>query len=250
MKERRTVLIELVIAAPIEDVWQAFRDPAEIARWFGWQYPGLTAEIAAIFVSGATADEGTRSIAIPQTGDLFSLEPNGSHTLVRMTRAAPTDGSWDDIYDDVVEGWRTFLQQLRFAFAHHRRDNRGTIYLAGRVSPETGPHPIAALGLTSLAVRPVGNPFAVRLPTGDTLHGLVWFHSTYQIGLTVAEFGNGLLVASRRPKTAGAAREGGAVILTFYGPARDELVAYLARWHTWWTRSFEQTSTYPSLERP
>ena len=32
---------------------------------------------------------------------------------MRVTRAAPA-GSWDGVYDEVNEGWLTFVQQLRF----------------------------------------------------------------------------------------------------------------------------------------
>ena len=50
MSESDRVLIEVVVAAPIEIVREALRDPAEIRRWFGWDYAGLDEEIALIFV--------------------------------------------------------------------------------------------------------------------------------------------------------------------------------------------------------
>ena len=43
------VVAEVVIAAPADAVWRALREPAEIRRWFGWDYDGLDAEIEFIF---------------------------------------------------------------------------------------------------------------------------------------------------------------------------------------------------------
>ena len=39
------VVVDVTIAAPIERVWQALRDPALLAQWFGWDYDKLAAEI-------------------------------------------------------------------------------------------------------------------------------------------------------------------------------------------------------------
>lgn len=53
--------------------------------------------------------------------DRFTLAANGEHTIVRLIRSAPvTNASWQGIYDDIVEGWLTFIQQLRFALERHR----------------------------------------------------------------------------------------------------------------------------------
>ena len=44
------VVVDVTIAAPIERVWQALRDPALLAQWFGWDYDKLAAEIEMIFM--------------------------------------------------------------------------------------------------------------------------------------------------------------------------------------------------------
>ena len=33
--------MEITLPAPMDTVWTAFRDPAAIRRWFGWDYDGL-----------------------------------------------------------------------------------------------------------------------------------------------------------------------------------------------------------------
>ena len=38
------VVVDVTIAAPIERVWQALRDPALVAQWFGWDYDKLVDE--------------------------------------------------------------------------------------------------------------------------------------------------------------------------------------------------------------
>ena len=30
------VRIEVTVAAPVEEVWRALRDPAQLRRWHGW----------------------------------------------------------------------------------------------------------------------------------------------------------------------------------------------------------------------
>ena len=109
----RRVVVDVTIAAPIERVWQALRDPALIAQWFGWDYATLAAEIDGYFVGGAAEVEPGRRLDLG--GDVFELEVAGSGTRVRLVRAEPpASDTWDGVYDDVDEGWITFLAQLAF----------------------------------------------------------------------------------------------------------------------------------------
>jgi hypothetical protein len=245
MTEAQTVLVELLIAAPIDEVWRALRDPAEIGRWFGWKYPGLKEEIEMIFVGGAEADEPARCIRFPHTGDVFTLESQGDRTIVRLTRAAPAEGTWDDIYDDVVEGWTTFLQQLRFTLGRHARDERRTVYLSGRTRGAGDPNPIDALGFQTLSGTSIGDSYSLTVATGDRLDGSVWFRSKHQIGVTVDTFGDGLLVIATRPATDTSPHGGGMAVLTLYGQDDVAFEACRARWHGWWTSAFELLEAHP-----
>ena len=125
------VIVEIEIAASADAVWRALRDPAEIRRWFGWEYDehgGLDEEIQVIFFQESTADDDAR-VLDGGPGGVIALEDRGDSTVVRVTRAAPA-GSWDGVYDEVNEGWRTFLQQLRFYLERHPGQERRTEHVA------------------------------------------------------------------------------------------------------------------------
>jgi uncharacterized protein YndB with AHSA1/START domain len=125
------VVVEVVVAAPVEAVWRALRDPAEIRRWFGWQYDeqgGLDEEIRYIFVEHSTADDEAHVLDGGEGGTI-SLEPQGDRTVVRVTRAAPA-GGWEGVYDEVNEGWLTFIQQLRFYLERHAGQERSTLHVS------------------------------------------------------------------------------------------------------------------------
>ena len=122
------LIVEVVIAAPADAVWRALRDPAEIRRWFGWEYDeggGLAEEIEQIFDRETTASDEERTL---DTGaGVFTLTERGDRTVLRITRAAPAgQSSWDGIYDEVNEGWLTFVQQLRFYLERHPGQDRTT----------------------------------------------------------------------------------------------------------------------------
>ena len=121
------VVVEVVIAAPIETVWRALRDRAEIRRWFGWEYEDFEAEIRFIFEEASTADDEAH-VLDGGPGGTIALEARGDQTVVRVTRAAPA-GSWDGIYDEVNEGWLTFIQQLRFYLERHPGQDRRTLHV-------------------------------------------------------------------------------------------------------------------------
>jgi uncharacterized protein YndB with AHSA1/START domain len=123
------VLFEVVIAAPVDTVWRALRDRNEVRRWFGWDYDGIDDEIEMIFFGEAPVDDAAHTIDFEPYGRL-ELEQQGDATVVRMVRAAPAgQDSWDGIYDDVNEGWLTFMQQLRFMLERHAGEDRETVHI-------------------------------------------------------------------------------------------------------------------------
>jgi uncharacterized protein YndB with AHSA1/START domain len=123
------VLFEVVIAAPADTVWRALRDRTEIRRWFGWDYEGIDDEIDMIFFGEGTADDAARTLDFGPAGRL-ALEDQGDRTIVRLVRAAPAgqDG-WDGVYDDINEGWLSFMQQLRFMLERHPSQDRETVHI-------------------------------------------------------------------------------------------------------------------------
>lgn len=240
MSTTEKVVVEVVVAAPADEVWRALRDPAVIHRWFGWEYEQITEEIAMIFEAGAVVLEEGRRLGFREAPepDVFEVEPRGAHTIVRIVRAAPADADWDGIYDGIVEGWRTFLQQLRFMFDRHRDDVRRTLYLEGRAR-EGGLRPAAALGLDNVSSIAPGGRYQLTTPFGDTLSGEVWFRMAHQLGLTVDSLGDGLLVGHTQQPTPKSPHGGGMAVITTYGLDDAAFDALRARWTSWWESVFE-----------
>jgi uncharacterized protein YndB with AHSA1/START domain len=230
-----------VVAAPADAVWRAIREPAEILRWFGWEYESLAEEVAHIFVKGAKVVEEGRRLSFAEAGDIFVVEPRGARTVVRLVRSAPAGTDWDGVYDEIVEGWRTFLQQLRFTLEAHAGDVRRTLFLSGR-SSESGPRPPAAIGLTTLVDIGAGEPYTLQSAPGDALTGRVWFRSAHQVGVTVDGFGNGLLIVHDRPPTPASPHGGGMAVLTTYGLDDEAFEALRARWTRWWESTFDSST--------
>ena len=201
MSEDRPQIV-VTVAAPVEAVWDALRDKQKIRHWHGWEYEGpeggLDEEIDLIYFTRAV-EEGT-------------------------TLTLGADPKWEAYYDDVTEGWTTFLNQLRFAVERHPGEARHTLFYSG-----TGPvSPMAELGISPGSA---GSSYELEL-MGEQAKGEFWYTSEHQIGLTVDAWGNGLLVLSHIPP--GDQKPDGATmaVLSLYGDTdRTELDA---RWRAWW----------------
>ncbi|GAB2654499.1 SRPBCC family protein [Kribbella swartbergensis] len=220
--------IVVTVAAPVEAVWDALRDKEKIRHWHGWEYEGaeggLDEEIDLIYFTQVDADAESGTLVLGD-GDRFVVEPVEGGTRITLTRAAYGDNpEWDAYYDDVTEGWITFLHQLRFAVENHPGEPRRTLFYSG-----TGDRsPIAELGIQ---VQPAGTPYALEL-IGEPVKGQVWFTSEHQVGLTVEAWGNGLLILSHVPPSDKKPEGASMAILTLYGDAdRNSLDT---RWKPWW----------------
>jgi uncharacterized protein YndB with AHSA1/START domain len=157
------VRIEITVAAPVDEVWQSFRDKQKILHWHGWEYDGLEQEIDGTFFTDA---EETGSHALSIHGhDTFTLTPVPEGTRVVLTRAPKgTLPEWDEYYDEITEGWITFLHQLKFAHEYQPGRVRRTLFWPREVSLDVS-----------------GKPF---------------FESAHQRGVVVEEWGPGLLITS------------------------------------------------------
>lgn len=224
--------IEVTIAAPVDVVWDALRDKNKIRHWLGWEYEGLDGEIDLIFFTETDEDAAARTLKL-HGGDEFRLEPHGEGTLVTLTRAARGDNpDWDAYYDDVTEGWITFVHQLRFAVERQPGAVRRTLSFLG--GNENAVHLRDALDLPNGAA---GTPFRVRL-LGEDVTGEVWYRSAHQVGVTVDAWGDGLLVVSSVDPAPGKPKGAAMAILSTYDLDDGRLADLDARWRPWWTERF------------
>ncbi len=225
MTEQPDPVLEVTVAASADTVWTALRDPDLIRRWHGWEVEELKEEIRTIYLNGVVEDPVARTLEITG-GDRFTLHAAPGGTLVRVTRAPRDDDpDWADYYDDITEGWWTFLQQLRFAVERHALAERRTIVFQGLLDDR---EPLRALTQAPAS--------RVVAPTGDELGVTVWARRPTQVALTVQEWGDGLLIVADQPVNPHRPHGGTMVLLTTYGLDDDTFDALATRWGAWWEK--------------
>jgi uncharacterized protein YndB with AHSA1/START domain len=199
--------IEVTIGAPVDTVWRALRDPDQVRRWHGWHADELDEEIKLIYETGAHETDRPY-VLIVEPDDLFELEEVEGGTLMRIIRSKPDPNSeWAAYYDDVTEGWISFLNQLRFMLERHPDEERRTVFFSAESSTSTPDALIA------------GSPAATRQQ---------WFTADNQRGVVVDDLGPGLLIV-------GTTSKGGAMaILTTYGQDEADFERTREEWAAWW----------------
>jgi hypothetical protein len=241
------VVVEVTIAAPIETVWRALRDPALLAQWFGWDYEKLAEEIEMIFLAKESV-EAVPGRRLDLGTDVFELEDLGGRTRVRGIRSTPpASDTWDGVYDDIDEGWRTFVHQLAFWLELQggvARDvsPRRTVYLAGHRASADAPSLTGAVGASGLDGLAPGAPFRLTATTGDVLAGTVRFRTEHQLGVSVDAWGPGLLVFAGRPPSNASPHGGGFALITLFGGAAADRARVAARWEAAWRVAFDRVS--------
>jgi uncharacterized protein YndB with AHSA1/START domain len=218
--------IEVTIAAPVDTVWAALRDKNTIRHWHGWEFDGLDDEIDLIYFSHLTEDAEARTLSV-QDGDVIRLEPDGDGTRVTLTRAPRgVNPEWDAYYDDITEGWTTFLNQLRFAVERQPGVPRRTVFLNSH--NKSGRDLAQDLGLDRDTADLVGEQAKTEL----------WYRAENQLGVTVDTWGNGLLVVASCAPTEAKPDGVAMAVLSTYGLTDDQLADLTKRWRTWWTERY------------
>jgi hypothetical protein len=232
MSEDARPRIEVTIAAPADEVWDALRTKDKIRHWHGWDYDGLDGEIDLVFFTDTVEDASAHTVKL-HGGDEFRLEPHGDGTRVTLTRAPRGDNpDWDAYYGDITEGWITFLHQLKFAVERQPGAVRRTLFFVG--GNDNAVHLSTALHLADIAA---GTPFQRDL-LGEDVKGELWYRTEHQLGITVDAWGNGLLIVSSVDSTPSKPKGAAMAILSTYNLDDAHLADLDARWRPWWTRHF------------
>lgn len=218
------VTIEVTIAAPVEVVWESLRDPAAIRRWHGWHAESLDEEITIIYATDASEPEP--HVLQLGSGDRFVLTAVDGGTRVTLTRAPiGANPEWDAWYEDINEGWTTFLQQLRFAMEHHPGQDRHTLFLD--VTAADQPDPTALLTGADAPER-----------------GEQWYRSEHQLGVVLDSLGPGLIAAGVKPAH-GEVPGGAMAVVSAFGVDTVTWTAARESWIAWW-RSHYPTASDPT----
>jgi uncharacterized protein YndB with AHSA1/START domain len=230
------ILLEVTIAAPLATVWHALRDPAVIRNWFGWNYEGLEGEIDYIFRDHVAVDDAAhRLTGEPWEGVSDSIvvaEAEGGTRLTVLRDAPIPEG-----YDEVVEGWISFVSQLKYLLERKRGLQRRTIRLSGTAT-EKHRLPGNALGIDGLHDAADGSEYVAELPGHERITGQVWHRARHQIGLVVSEWGEALMVVVNQPGNEAAPYGGGAITISTFGLADDAFAALEAKWRAWWNERY------------
>ena len=197
--EKRTVVKEIEVAAPLEVVWQALTDGTELARWFPLE-ASVAPEVGGnVRLSWGPAFEATAPITIWEPNKLYvleqaapsgnpvtveySVEARGGKTLVRVTQCGFSSGSeWDEEYFGSTNyGWGFMLFNLREYLERHAGVERLVAWppvqveMAREIIYEklAGTNGIFAEG--SLGKLSEGATYSLRTSTGELWSGRVAF---------------------------------------------------------------------------
>ena len=146
--------------------------------------------------------------------DRFELRETADGTVVRLTRPQREDvaAEWVEFYDDISEGWTSFLHQLKFSLEQHPGQPRRTVFLSASGAPRS-----TADGGTGASPGVLHRPAPARGRAG--------------------EVGPGLAVVGETPARPG--KEVGAMlIVTTYGQDDAQFDREVEAWSAWWREAF------------
>jgi uncharacterized protein YndB with AHSA1/START domain len=219
----RSIRKEVVIDAPVDVVWRAITEAAELERWFPVEArvePGLG---GSVWLSWGGGTEGRAPITAWEPGRRFGwteargahklavdfhLEAQGGTTVVRLVQSGFGDGGdWDEEFHIVDGGWSYFLEHLRWYLERHRSQPRELISFREAVAlprPEALARLTTALGLGNgqwIRQARAGQLFRARSSAGDELSGTVVAISsaTSQLALTFNELNGAILFLEMEP---------------------------------------------------
>ncbi|GAA0915460.1 SRPBCC domain-containing protein [Nonomuraea longicatena] len=142
MDGNKRPIVELTLDAPQDAVWRAVSTAEGLHEWFGYDYDadhsgparpdaGLAEEIRSM-VDGSEL-HGRERVAFDDDTEL-TLTADGERTIVRLVVPDVEGANWAELYGGVADGWRFYLEQLRFYLETNPTGRRRTVYLAGEAT--------------------------------------------------------------------------------------------------------------------
>lgn len=184
-----TPQLSLLIQASHDSVWSALRDKEKLLQWHGWETPTLEDEIEDIYFTNVKEEinDGERTLVV-NGGDAFVLKPREGATELTLVRAGLSgDSEWDAYYDNITEGWVSFMEQLRFLLEYAPESLRRTTFTRLTLKKDD-----ILTGL-NLGEEKEGLKFAGSFQE-EAISGTIWFSTPSQLGLVIDTWGPGLLI--------------------------------------------------------
>jgi len=266
----RREIVSIDIPVPLATVWEHLRDPQLIRRWYGWDDPGLDAEIHRVFldrhieehvfegdkvfeqrpVEGRRieGDTTTRLLSWPHhKGDVVAVrstvhEPGHTHFIV--TRPSHDGRShYDGVRDEGDERWIASAHQLRFALTVQPGQERRTLSVFGLDAGERTDRLIDRAGLHGIRGVPVGGHVQARRPDGTLLGGTLVYKEAQQFGLTLHGITESFLVIFETPVASHPPHGTVGAVLNTFGLDESTFEQVRERWSGWWRRSLPHGET-------
>jgi uncharacterized protein YndB with AHSA1/START domain len=212
----RQLTVKMRTRATPDEVWNAWADPVEIARWFVDRASGRP-EVGSTFTwvfekfgyeipyEVAAAEPGKRFALggdAPGSGPFLlevSIEKDGGTTLVTLVNSGFLDGSqWDEEFEGIVSGWTHALAALKLYLESYRGLPKTSIlvmrpaeYAYERLLPYYATAEGLGRWLTSSAEigepGETGSPVSLRLSGGMSLTGRVLARTGWEVALSWEE---------------------------------------------------------------
>jgi uncharacterized protein YndB with AHSA1/START domain len=197
---------EIEIAAPVDAVWKALTDAAELTRWFPLDATVKPGAGGTVRLSWGPEYEGTSNISIwepnkhlqcsegapPAPGETdakgrvmvldWVLESKGGKTVLRLVHSGFAGADWEEEYFESVKyGWTFMLTNLRHYMERHLGVPRLVAWPRKKVEMPREAIFQKLMARDGLFVEPAiahlreGERYSLRTATGNTFSGKVEF---------------------------------------------------------------------------
>ncbi len=224
----RSLSRNVFIDALPDVVWHAWTDPAALASWFPVEArvtPGTGGTIALSW--GETAEQSASITVWEPERWLQWQDRDGSHALtvdvrldaragctaVRLVESGFGDSrEWDEEYEMSGGNWSYFLQHLKWYLERHHQTARQMTAWRDSVPLDRQDAFVRLLGASALstdgrlAMAAPGDNYQTTTAHGDGISGLVLSRceKSHQIGLTIQELSEAILLIEVEPDPIGA----------------------------------------------